>query len=110
MTKALEFPIEYDDMLDYVGYRQDYLQPTQMSQKIVLLKGENSWSWDQLKRLIPTGLYNDISDHFPVVAEVIFSRVHATVYPALSDEQSVGQSVRPSITFLSFGLFWGIFR
>lgn len=110
MTKALEYPIEYDDMLDYVGYRQDYLQPTQMSQKIVLLKGENSWYWDMLKRLIPTGLYNDISDHFPVVAEVIFSRVHATVYPALSDEQSVGQSVRPSIICLSFGLFWGILR
>jgi len=112
MTKALEFPIEYDDMLDYVGYRQDHLQPTQMSQKIVLLKGENSWSWDndKFKLLIPTGLYNDISDHFPVVAEVIFSRVHATVYPALSDEQSVGQSVRPSITFLGFWTLLGYFR
>jgi len=74
LAKALEFPTEYDDILDYVGYRQDYLQPTQMSQKIVHLKGENSWSWDKLKQLIPNGLYNDISDHFPVVAEVIFGR------------------------------------
>ena len=73
LAKALEYPIEYDDTLDYIGYRQDYRQPTQMSQKVVLLKGKTPWSWDMLNLLgIPNGLYNDISDHFPVVADLIF--------------------------------------
>jgi len=72
LAKALEHPTAYNDTLDYVGYRRDYLQPKQMSQKIVQLKGENPWSWDKLKALIPNGLYNDISDHFPVVADFVF--------------------------------------
>ena len=67
-------PFEYDDILDYVGYRRDFRRPTRMKQRVMLLKAEKPWSWDKLKipGINPNGIYNDISDHYPVVADFYF--------------------------------------
>ena len=66
--------IVYDDILDYVGWHRDYRRPMRLSQRVVPLKAAKPWSWDKLKvpGKNPEGLYNDISDHYPVVADIYF--------------------------------------
>ena len=65
--------IVYDDILDYVGWHRAY-RPMLMYQRVVPLKAAKAWSWDKLKvpGKNPDGLYNDISDHYPVVADIYF--------------------------------------
>lgn len=75
-------PLDYDDTLDYIGYRKDFRNakyaPTQI---VVPIKAETAWYWDYIKGWwdLPVmgwtwnnGYYKDISDHYPVYAEFYF--------------------------------------
>jgi phospholipase C len=82
MSKAFIYYYEddvcYDDTLDYVMHRNDYLQPVSVPEvDVVALKSPESFYWSYLEgdwtgcdgtTVTRDGYTNDISDHYPVVA------------------------------------------
>jgi len=78
-----KLPLDYDDVLDYVGCRRDFRQPISApAQKVLPVKAQQAWYWYYIKKVqnkLPNegrvgkkGYYNDISDHYPVVADFFF--------------------------------------
>ena len=75
--------LDYDDVIDYVGCRRDFRQPIfAPAQKVLPVKAQRAWYWEYIKnvqnklpnegRVGKKGYYNDISDHYPVVADFFF--------------------------------------
>ena len=67
--------LEQDYLIDYVGWRKDFLQPVATSHLTVLpVKSLQQMHWDRMAESFPEtkGKYNDISDHYPVYAEFLF--------------------------------------
>ena len=78
----LGLPVREDEHLDYVVLWRNHLQPKRpVLTKTVPLKAEQKWYWRYLDRQwrlesgVNTldGFYDDISDHYPVVADFEFS-------------------------------------
>jgi len=79
---SYSLPLDFDDTLDYVGYRRDFRHPVfAPHQRTLPLKAKDAWYWSYLKRWwnLPgegrkwnKGYYKDISDHYPVVADFYF--------------------------------------
>jgi len=75
-------PLDYDDFLDFIGFRRDCKHPVYAPAQMVLpLKAQNAWYWGYMKGWwnLPVkgwtwnnGFYNDISDHYPVMADFYF--------------------------------------
>ncbi|WP_163834797.1 sphingomyelin phosphodiesterase [Spartinivicinus ruber] len=72
-----KFSLEYDDTLDYVMARADYRQPKQPAEmEVIPLKASQPWYWSYLRgwwsfasgKQWYDGYYQDISDHYPVIA------------------------------------------
>lgn len=74
--------LDYDDFLDYIGFRRDCRHPVfAPSQMVLPLKAQNAWYWGYMKGWwdLPekgwtwnNGFYNDISDHYPLMADFYF--------------------------------------
>lgn len=59
----------YNDTLDYIVTRNNYLQPSQpANMEVVRLKAPTSWYWSYMTNLVASGLHNDLADHYPVRA------------------------------------------
>ena len=78
----LGLPVREDEHLDYVVLWRNHLQPKRpVLTKTVPLKAAQKWYWRYLDRKgrlesgVNTldGFYDDISDHYPVVADFEFS-------------------------------------
>ena len=68
-------PSHRKDHLDYIGWRKDFLQPVVSSPLTVLpIKFLDKMHWDKMATNFPEtkGNYRDISDHYPVYAELVF--------------------------------------
>ena len=64
-----EYDQNYNDTLDYIMSSNNYLQPaTPAAMSVVRLKGADSWYWSYMTNLVASGLHNDLSDHYPVIA------------------------------------------
>ena len=64
-----------DDLIDYIGWREDFLQPVATLPVTVLdVKSQEDMHWDKMAKYFPEtkGKYRDISDHYPVYAEFHF--------------------------------------
>ena len=75
-------PLDYDDILDYIGFRRDFRRPIfAPAQRVLPVKAKQAWFWGYMKGWwnLPdkgwtwnNGYYNDISDHYPVMADFFF--------------------------------------
>lgn len=64
-----------NDLIDYIGWREDFLQPVATLPVTVLdVKSQEDMHWDKMAKYFPEtkGKYRDISDHYPVYAEFYF--------------------------------------
>ncbi len=73
MTKSnayyYEYSLDYNDTLDYVVTSAGYLQPsTPATMEVLRLKAADSWYWSYMTNVTPSGIHNDLSDHYPVRA------------------------------------------
>ncbi|EDY86309.1 sphingomyelinase C [gamma proteobacterium HTCC5015] len=73
MTQAnayyYEYSQSYNDTLDYVVTRTDYLLPiVSADMQVIRLKADDSWYWDYMENINSTGMHSELSDHYPVVA------------------------------------------
>ncbi|MGM0564559.1 MAG: sphingomyelin phosphodiesterase [Pseudomonadota bacterium] len=73
MTQAnayyYEYSQSYNDTLDYVITRNDYLLPAEAADmQVVRLKADDSWYWDYMENINASGMHSELSDHYPVVA------------------------------------------
>ena len=80
-----DFP-DYEETLDYIGYRTDFRQPVNAPpMKVLPVKTTKSWYWEEMKgfwnlpdsagkyrKIWKDGYYNDIADHYPVIADFYF--------------------------------------
>ena len=67
--------LDSDYVIDYVGWREDFLQPVATSPMTVLeVRSLQEMHWDKMNEIFPEagGKYRDISDHCPVYAEFLF--------------------------------------
>jgi len=74
-AKHNEWSLHKEWYLDYVAIWADHLQPTKPSYtSIIKLKAKWKWFWKYLvkSKLSRNGFYDDISDHYPVVATFEF--------------------------------------
>lgn len=67
-AKYYKFDLEYDDTLDYLMYPKNYAKPAVPPvTKVLQLNASKEWSWNYI------GEYNDLSDHYPVVAKFVYN-------------------------------------
>lgn len=71
------FSLSYNDTLDYVMAHQGYRQPNYANMAVIKLKSTSNWYWGYLygnwgNGIHSNGYYNDLSDHYPVVATFNF--------------------------------------
>lgn len=94
-------PLDYDDILDFIGFRTDCRNPVYAPVQMVLpLKAQNAWYWGYMKGWwdLPghgwtwnNGYYNDISDHYPVMADFYF-------WSGTSVATTISQTITPFVT------------